>query len=151
MARQHSGGEIKIDNNGMVVSWKTVFAMLVALLGGGSGGLAMFELGTESKVDQKLQQIKDVESTRHQSVSEKLDEHALILESHNKSIDKIDQGVDEIKLVQHKAVSRDEARRLTVDLEPRVIRERNYDRLVDINLRRLRAGRDPCSNLECSN
>lgn len=151
MAKLGSSGEIKLEQNGMVVSWRTVFAMLVALLGGGSGGMAMFEIGNESKVDAKLQEIKSVESTRHSTVQIKLDDHAIILEDHNKKISKIDQGVEEIQLVQHKSVSREEARRLTVGIKSRETRERNYDRLVDLNLRRLRKGDDPCANIECSN
>jgi len=149
--RAQNQDEIAIKSNGLVVSWRTVFAMIVALLGGGSGGFAMVEVATEGKVDEKIQDVIEVEKVRHTGVQLLLDDHAKILKKHDDKISRIDQGIEQIQQVQHRSVSRDEARRITETIESRVAREREYDRLVDLNLKRLRKGDDPCGNMECSN
>ncbi len=131
------------------MSWKTILMILAVLVTGG-GSLTAFRFVTEKEVDKKI----ETHSTETNKTTEQL---RTIIEQNTESNVRQDQMIGEVTFklnafqsVQHKTFARDEARRLTDEIDGRRDRERTYDRLVDVNEARLKVGKDPCRNISCT-
>jgi hypothetical protein len=68
---------------------------------------------------------------------------------HTQKIGALETKTNDIQTVQHGDIARTEARRLTEDIKNRDEREREYDRLVDLNIKRLKENDPPCSDRRC--
>ena len=144
----------KLENGGVTLNWKVIGAIAVVLLGGG-GGTVAWRFATEQYVDESIvEQAQDAEvkqAARDEALDATLEHHEEQLDKHGQVIGEVRIDISEIQQVQHQQFARDEARRVTKDIGPRARREEAYDRMVDLNLSRLRNGKPPCTNLDCSN
>jgi hypothetical protein len=128
---------------------KTLLIILGILIGGGGvtgGGLAAFDFSTEKDVkeivEKKAEEITSVDNARHVKIDQ-------TFKKQGQAIQQLKTGVEGIQDTQIREIARTEARRLTKHIQDRVTREAQYDRLFVRNIKRLEAGRDPCSNLAC--
>ena len=113
------------------------------LLGSGVGGLGLSNIlngGADAKTESK--EPSGTFNVRF----ERLETGQAV---NTQKIEKLDQQVGQIQTVQHSDIARTEARRLTDQIPNRRRREEAYDRLVELNIRRLKRGQDPCQNLGC--
>jgi hypothetical protein len=142
---------IKVQNGGLEISWRTLLmAVAVVLTGGGAVGALSF--ASESFVEEKVQESADEIETKQRARGDRLD---VTLDRHEDTtngqvIGEVQLDVNAIQKVQHQQYARDEARRVTAKIGSRSLREETYDRLVDLNLARLKNDKPPCANLDCS-
>ena len=125
---------------------KTILICLALLLGGGGsvgGGYAVFGLVTENELKGYLENTKKIEDERHAVIDMKFIEQS-------GDIKELKSTVSDIQETQISDIARKESRRLTEDIRSRKAREANYDRLLRLNTRRLKAGQGPCTSLECN-
>jgi hypothetical protein len=145
----HATQYFRVGPRGITVVWKTVI-IVAGVIVTSSGGLFAWNFGLvsedrlERRLDDTVNQLRDSEELRYRQLKKMID-------LHDTSIDQISSRITDIQTVQHKQYARDEARRLTETIKQRRQREATYDRLVELNLRRLASGREPCGNVECSN
>jgi hypothetical protein len=130
--------------------WETLItrrniALLVAVLLGG-GGITYYDFATKADV---AVAVSDASKVTKSYSDEKFETINQVVTDQETKIDNIENKVDHIQHVQHRQVARQEARRITEKIQDRHERERNYDRLLDINIRRLRENKDPCATLHC--
>ena len=137
----------RLDAQGIIANWKSLGVLLTLLLGGGGSWLA-WDVANEDEVDNRI--VKHATDERSYE-DERYQRHDRIIVNNSKAINGLVDTVGEIQSVQHKQVAREEARRVTSEINDRERRELEYDRLADQNMRRLRAGRDPCSTVTCEN
>jgi len=140
----------KKDESTITLKPKTLLIVLGLLIGGGGvtgGGLAAFDFTTNDEVkaavDKKAEQITSVENARHVVIDD-------TFKKQGKAIDELKTGVKGIQDTQIREIARTEARRLTKHINDRDTRENQYDRLFLKNIRRLEAGKDPCTSLSCN-
>ena len=150
--RKSTAPSIKIENGAVSLNWKMVL-IVIALLGGGGSVLGInllpenMRVSTETKADElPVEHVKT-----HSEIDRHLEEHDAALEEQGKVIVEVKTKVDELQTVQHKQFARDEARRATEGIRNQNQRMEEYDRLVDINMKRLDRGADPCSTVNCEN
>lgn len=120
------------------IPWKLVFSILAAVGVIGTGG-SMFLTADQAKAEIQIA-VKPIK--------EKIAENK---KSSDKTFTEIKGALKQVQTVQHAQVSRGEARRITKDIDSRDERERAYDRLVGMSMRRLKNKKEPCLNLDCSN
>lgn len=127
------------------IPWKLIFSLL-AVLGIGGGGSYVFV--TENQVDEKL-------DTQKTEITKSIDDFKSLENDRHVKIDEtfkeVKETVNDIQTVQHSQVARDEARRITESIKDRRERETSYDRLIGMNMRRLKEKKDPCFNVDCTN
>lgn len=70
---------------------------------------------------------------------------------HTTKIKLLDDKTNDIQRVQHQDIARTEARRVTEEIRNREEREREFDRLYDINMMRLNEKKPPCIDRRCRN
>jgi len=128
---------------------KTLLILLGILIGGGGvtgGSFAAFDFAkkedVKAAVEKKAEEITSVENARHVKIDETFKEQG-------QAIQQLKTGVEGIQDTQIREIARTEARRLTKHIQDRDTRESQYDRLFMRNIKRLEAGRDPCSSLTC--
>jgi hypothetical protein len=144
---------IKVQNGGVEISWRTLLmAVAVVLTGGGSVGALSFasENFVEEKVQESADEIETKQKARDDQLDVTLDQHADTIKTNGKVIGEVQLDVNAIQRIQHQQYARDEARRVTAKIGSRSLREETYDRLVDLNLARLKNDKPPCANLDCS-
>lgn len=137
---------IRLRLGGVGFNWKVVTTVLVILFGG--GGIAAWDLATMDDVAESIQSHELAERALEDIRHIRLDQ---VVAQQGQDIGDIKVKVDDIQSVQHKQIARQEARRITSDIKNREKREAEYDRVLLLNLGRLRQGRDPCATLACTN
>jgi hypothetical protein len=141
-----------VPPNGIKLSINPKLAICLALIiGGGAGGASLGQLlfGADSKND--FAKLNDNGATTKNDFDTRFQKIDTTLDTHTAQITEMDKQITEIQTVQHGDIARTEARRVTETITSRDRREKEYDRLTALNLHRLRDGKVPCSNLECSN
>ncbi len=126
---------------------KNIAIFLSVLLFGG-GGVAAWDVASTEDVRNGIMQHTIQERMEADTRYERING---VVAKQGRDIGKIKTKVDDIQNVQQRQIARQEARRLTAGIKDRKEREQTYDRLLERNLRRLEAGRDPCSTLVCDN
>lgn len=127
-----------------------IVAALVLLGGGGVAG----DLGDLSdyvgvgKTDEGTRDRKKADE-RFVKIDMTLGEHTEQIGALATETGEIKQVQHEIQTVQHQAIASQEARRVTEKEPNRRERERQYDVLNALNLKRLKAGKPPCVDLRC--
>jgi len=121
---------------------KVAIIVIVILIGGGAGGLGLSNFFNGPKIDAASKEPSEVFNVRF----ERLETGQAV---NTQKIEKLDEQVGQIQEVQHSDIARTEARRVTGKIANRKRREKEYDRLVERNKKRLKKGRDPCQDLEC--
>jgi len=145
-AKTENGEGLRINGQ---LNWRTISLVLVCVLGGGGTGFGFNLLNGEA-----TEQIKEHRTKAAATLKEHkdcIDKNSEDIAQNTGDIAEIRPLLKDVQAVQHKQVAREEARRLTSAIQGRAIREREYDRLVERNISRLRKGQDPCANLDCSN
>lgn len=143
-------GDIKITKKGVALNWRV--CAIIGLLGLGGGGFTVAarsffgldganSLATPPPIKTIADELAD-NRVAHGAFTSKLDEH-------DKAIHGVSEKLTSVQTVQHRQVARDEARRVTEPIKNRTERERTYDRLLDLNLKRLADGRDTCQTADC--
>jgi hypothetical protein len=112
------------------------------MLGLGYGGTAVAQFATRADVSAEIGTYEKMDTGRHAELRNNVDGNTV-------SIGKITGVVEEVQETQHRDIARSEARRITSDVRDRAQRETLYDTLLGINLKRLKRGQDPCSNVDC--
>lgn len=138
------------DETGGSLSWKGWRALAIAIVAvlGGSGGFVGFQFVTqvelestvqasEQRTDAKIEQVKTDVSTQVSGITTKI----VTLEG----------KVDDVKDYQVEQDARQEARRITEEIPGREQREREYDRIRELNEQRLKNGKEPCATRTCAN
>ncbi|MCP4674320.1 MAG: hypothetical protein GY854_02140 [Deltaproteobacteria bacterium] len=125
---------------------KNIAVLLVMLFGG--GGVAAWDVATKNDVKEAIVEHAVQQRAESDARYQRIDS---VVEQQGSDIGKIKVKVGDIQNVQQRQIARQEARRLTSGIKNRNEREQEYDRLLERNLRRLEAGRDPCSTLVCNN
>lgn len=142
---------IQIVENGIKfkVRWRFLASVIGVLLGGGSiAGLTAI-VGTGTSVASDLKEFKFEQDARHihiDSVLSEQDKHARMQDT---KLADVNQAIISVQTTQQRDVARNEARRVTEYIKDRQTREREYDRVYELNLRRLQRGEDPCGNVNC--
>ena len=140
---------LQIANDGITINWKYLLIAVLVVFGGGGSWIGI-SLATVSQVDEKIsyQAEKQKSCDKDQNLKIKKNNDEI------KEVKKI-SGIVRIKInavqeVQQKQIARDESRRLTEKIANRRKREREYDRLYDMNMKRLKNGSDPCTSINCN-
>lgn len=131
------------------LNWKTLI-MILAIIGGGSGGLTAFQFVTEKDVDERIDKHTEKNEETTQQLQTLIEQNSQANARQDQVLGEVTFRLDAFQTVQNKSFARDEARRLTDEIQDRKDRERTYDRLVDINETRLSKGKDPCRDVRCS-
>jgi hypothetical protein len=141
--------ELASDGIKVKVRWKFIISILGLLLGG--GGLAsiaaIFNVG--SSVASDFDAFKSDQSFQHTKIDTTLKDQDARATAQDGKIEVISKGITSVQTIQQRDVARTEARRLSEKIGNRKDREDTYDRLLELNLRRLARGEDPCANTNC--
>jgi len=131
------------------VRWKFILSVVGFLLCGGSFAsvAAMFNVGTSVADD--YDGFKAVQTSAHMRIDSALETQDKKAAVQDARIEAIGGIVTSVQTTQQRDVARTEARRLTEKISNRKDREDTYDRLYELNLRRLNRGEDPCANVNC--
>lgn len=142
---------VELASNGIKIRirWKFITSVVGALLGSlGLAGIAtLFNVGTSVADDFTV--FKSEQRTQHTHINTVLETQDKRSEAQDGRIEDISKAVTSVQTTQQRDVARTEARRLTEKIQNRADREEAYDRLYELNLVRLRTGRDPCANVNC--
>lgn len=120
------------------IPWKLIFSIL-AVLGVGGGGYGLFITSDQADelIDMKAAELeRKVENTYV-----KIDP----------TFNEVKETLNQVQITQYSQISREEARRITEDIQDRKVRESAYDRLFGMSMRRLKAKKEPCLNIDCTN
>ncbi|NIQ91005.1 MAG: hypothetical protein GWM98_04645 [Nitrospinaceae bacterium] len=140
---------MQIKENGVVIHWKYLLAVALVVFGGGGGWIGI-SLATTDQVQDKI----EIQAGKQKGIDDK--QNAKI-QANEEGIEEVRHisgqvkfKIDAVQEVQHKQIARDEARRATEKIRSRDRREDEYDRLYDLNMKKLKSGADPCSDLACN-
>ena len=126
---------------------KVVSVMIALALGSGAGVLGGFKWLNGSPPDEDSHN-SDVEH-RDQDYDVRFQSIESTQTVHTTKIGALEEKTNDIQTVQHGDIARTEARRVTADIRNREEREREYDRLVILNIKRLKEKRPPCNTRRC--
>lgn len=133
--------------NGREVPLRWIVTIL-AFLGLGTGGTSIFmsRADVDDRIEEKQEPIK-----KRVKKNKEIDDsrHVTIDDTFKKVVDKMDQ----LQNVQFKSFARDEAVRIVDEakIKKQGDREAAQFRLYDMNLSRLKHGRETCQNIDCTN
>lgn len=134
------------DDKGGSLSWagwrRLAIAILMVL--GVPTGYAGFQFVTQAD-------LQASEARQNGKVQEVKAEVKKDIAGIHVKIGQLDEKVDGVQDFQVKQDARQEARRITERIQNRTTREREYDRLRELNQKRIKDGKDPCTTLTCSN
>ena len=141
--------EIKKGGISFNIRWKFIFSCVGLILGGGTvAGLAT-TVGVGSTVASDFDTFKSSQGYAHEKIDKTLSSQDKRAETQDAKIEDINKVVTSVQTTQQRDVSRTEARRLTEKIKDRDEREATYDRLYELNLKRLQRGADPCGTVSC--
>jgi hypothetical protein len=137
---------IRIDSTGGSMSWRAwgvlIGSFLTALAGG--SGYVGFQFVTQAELSQS-------EKRQETRVSEVKTEVKKDIGTIKVKIGNLGGKVDRVQSYQVKQDARQEARRITERIGNRNEREEQYDRIRELNEKRLKEGKEPCATLDCLN
>jgi hypothetical protein len=132
------------------INWKTIAAIL-GVLGAGTGtsfGIARCATTQDVKAaERRIEQKIDTESGVRETGFIKFDARLKVQE---KSTEDLAKTVGQVQEVQHWQVA-DQAAEMVSKEAPKHKREEKRRDLFKWNMRRLKHGQMPCTNLDCSN
>jgi uncharacterized coiled-coil protein SlyX len=141
--------EIKKSGISFNIRWKFIASVIGVILGGGTvAGLAT-TVGIGSSVASDFDTFKSAQGYEHDKIDKTLAGQDKRAASQDAKIEDINKVVTSVQTTQQRDVSRTEARRLTEKIKDRDERESTYDRLYELNLKRLQRGADPCGDVSC--
>lgn len=138
--------QFRIDSTGASLSWRgwRAFIGFILFILVGGGGAISFRLVTADQLDSSIKASESRQDAKLMPVKIEVTDIKL-------KIGQITSKIDDVRHFQYKQESRNEARRLTFDIKNRDARESEYDRIRELNEKRLKNGKDPCTTLDCIN
>lgn len=143
---------IRMDSTGISSNWRMILLIAATLLGGGSvfGWKIVPAInGEDNETTQAIR--KHEEGPAHTQLNVTLKNQGKQITANTETLNDVSNQLTDVQTTQNSAYARQEARRVTEEIKSRDKREREYDRIVRINFSRLKKGREPCSNIDCSN
>lgn len=142
---------VEIAKNGIKVTirWKLIAAIASAVLGGVGIAGATTVVGVTFASADDVQAFKIDQDVQHSRINKSLDDQDAHAKAQDDRIADINKTVSSVQTTQQRDVARTEARRLTEKINNRLEREETYDRLYELNLKRLQRGDDPCGSIDC--
>jgi hypothetical protein len=149
--RKSTAPAIRIEKGAVSLNWKMIVIVIAVLTGSGSiAGINLLPDGM--KINGEDKGMKHAEhKVKHKEIDTKLTEHTGTLKAQGEMIGEVKNTLGAVQTVQHKQFARDEAKRATEEISNPEKRMNEYDRLVDINLKRIGRGDDPCGSINCEN
>ena len=141
------------DETGGSLSWKgwKVLGGIIATIFLGSGSFVGYQFVTTSQLNGAIKASAEAQDAKIDDVKAEVAKNTASVTIITAKIGKLDEKVDDVQDYQISQDARQEARRVTEDLASRELREREYDRIRELNETRLKAGKEPCSTRDCSN
>jgi hypothetical protein len=142
---------LELDAGGFKVKvpWKLIVLILTVIVGGGGAATIATTLGVGSTASADLTAFETVQEAAHIGIDKALVVVGEKAAAQDAKIETVTKVVQSVQTIQQRDVSRNEARRLTENITSRAVREREYDRLYELNLNRLQRGSDPCGTVQC--
>jgi hypothetical protein len=141
--------EIKKSGLFFSIKWRWLLGCLGLLLGSGTIAGLTTTLGVGDSMASDFSSFKTEQATVHKHIEDTLfnqDERTTLQDNKIEGISKV---ISSVQTTQQRDVARNEARRVTEDIKNRAEREAAYDRIYELNLKRLQRGADPCSTVAC--
>ena len=138
-----SAGDLKIQ-----IPWKMIITIAAVLLGGGTVAGVTTTLGGGEE-SSGLNVFRSEQTAAHKLIDASLESASKRAEKQDEKIAGVAKVVGQVQITQQRDVARNEARRVTADISNRKEREAAYDRLYELNLKRLQRDADPCGTLSC--
>lgn len=139
---------IDIKENGISIHWKYLLIAVVVIFGGGGSWIGI-SLATTSQVEEKIQFQAEKQKACDKDQDQKIELNSKGIEEVRVISGQVKFKLNAVQEVQHRQIARDEARRITGTIVNRRRRETEYDRVYNLNMKRLERGADPCSSLSC--
>lgn len=140
---------MSIKENGVQINWKYLVIGILIIFGGGGGWFGI-SLATKDQVDDKIK-IRAVEQGKKDSEQDnKIHKNAEEIHEVKEISGQVKFKLNAVQEVQHRQIARDESRRITEKIRSRTRRENEYDRIYNLNIKKLKSGKDPCSDLSCN-
>ena len=139
----------QITNNGITINWKYLLIAIVVLFGGGGSWIGI-SLATVNQVDEKIELQAEKQKSCDKDQDLKIEKNNIEIKEVKKISGIVKIKIDAVQEVQQRQIARNESRRLTEKIANRTRREREYDRLYDLNMKRLKKGSDPCASIDCN-
>ena len=133
------------------IKWarRIIITMLSLASAGGVGWVGINIATIKPAAAAELMALDKQNSKDHDAIRQTQSaDHAMTVVN-DTAVKNLTQEVGGIKSVLSRDVARKEAHRLTDDIRDRRRSAFEYDRIFEMNLRRLAAGKDPCGTLEC--
>lgn len=142
---------VELAKNGIKVTirWKFIAAIVSTAVGalGVAGVTAVVGVNFASATE--LSEFKSDQDMQHSRINKTLEDQDTHAKAQDTRIEEISKTVSSVQTIQQRDVARNEARRLTEKIPKREEREETYDRLYELNLKRLQRGDDPCGSVSC--
>lgn len=149
--KTNSIAPVEIKKTGIIfnIRWRFIASVIGVILGGGTvAGLAT-TVGVGSSVASEFDTFKNSQGYVHEHIEKALKEQDKRATEQDTKILDVAKVVSSVQTTQQRDVARNEARRLTEKIKEREERESTYDRLYELNLKRLQRGADPCGTISC--
>lgn len=142
---------VELAKNGIKVTirWKLIATIASIVIGGVGIAGATTVVGVNFASADDVKAFKVDQDIQHSRINKALDDQDTHAKAQDARIEDINKTVSAVQTTQQRDVARTEARRLTEKITNRIEREETYDRLYELNLRRLQRGDDPCGSIDC--
>ena len=137
-------GDLKIQ-----IPWKLIITIMAVILGGGTVAGVTTTLGVGGSAKDELATFRVEQADAHSAIDRSFEDAGKRAEAQDAKIAEVAKVVGSVQATQQRDVARNEARRLTADIASRKDREAAYERLYELNLKRLQRDADPCGSLSC--
>jgi len=140
---------MEIKENGIHINWKYLLIGIIVIFAGGGSWFGI-ALATKDQVDDKIQIQAEKQKNTDTAQDAAIKENSKEIHEVKEISGQVKFKLNAVQEVQHRQIARDESRRLTEKIRSRQRRENDYDRIYNLNIKRLKAGKDPCSDLSCN-
>jgi hypothetical protein len=130
---------------------KLASVLIAILLGAAGGGFGVTKLVNGSGADKQGKEPSKDNRNKRYNVRFELDNVKKTQGEHGVKIENLEKTTGEIQTVQHQNIARQDARRVTEKITNRDEREREFDRIYDLNMTRLKGKKPPCVDRRCRN
>lgn len=151
MVKTNSDAPIEVVPGGFKfkIRWGFIASALGIVLGGGTlAGLAT-TVGVGSSVADDFSDFKNQQIVSHEQIEKAFTKQDDRATKQDDKIEDINKVVTSVQTIQQRDIARNEARRITESIKDRREREEAYDRIYELNLKRLQRGMDPCATVNC--
>jgi uncharacterized protein YlxW (UPF0749 family) len=142
---------VEVAKNGIKVTirWKLIATIASIAIGGMSVAGATTIVGVNFASADEVSKFRVEQDVQHSRINKTLDDQETHAKQQDERIEEVTKVVKSVQSTQLRDVARTEARRLTEKISNRLEREDTYDRLYELNLKRMERGDDPCGSIDC--